>query len=609
MISMMKEFKANITRFESVDHIWFTTFALNIQFFEKYILPTIIGEESPKTMRDFEILEQKYIDSEIDIRIFCDMGLMNNSDMDKNTSVPIHPIALAQIPGKEDFFSRGVFHPKVICIQGEEKSTGAPLLILGCGSANLTLQGWGRNVEAFSWKKIEDQENLSRVDRFFSQLFTNNGTQDEYEAPTPVIKQVSDDYLFVHSFMDGDSSDFIRHMDCGSSSHLTVISPFFGGDLQEVISKLQFTSNDLQIVPDHTSGIKITKNNHEYIMGKLYTYPFDNSHAQMVHAKIWITDSLLGIGSWNLTLPGINAADKSNNIEAGFIMEESLPTGKSLKALLFTEEDLIAEAEELEVAVDRFTDWLSLSVVFDWSTHMYEVVCEKEKDNDFSILLPGAKVCSLQSQTILIENIGEIIKNKVFSIRRTIDQKEIQRGFITEVNRKNRIGWFIPTLNDMFSHYIIDDAADEVGKNRSIIYLQQKSESELLAEVSQTGLGSSYFVMFKALHSLEIKLDELKKTDQVEYEKTMYTYPGSLMSLCRLAEQLIDEPLGFRELQIYLLFKEILNLTDIHKMRKVACKDFKEHAGAWMKNFLSKHSDGSRIEELYEKVKEEFKYE
>lgn len=149
---------------------WFTTFNLNIDLIESYIAPVLMGTDFPKAPDEFESLQQQLfpVDGEppIDIRVFYDIRTPPR-DKIKKTSIPLYGVDFRSprlTQREKKLFREGFFHPKVIYLSGDGGE------FIGTGSANLTIDGWGKNRECFTFQKLHGRSNRSDVYSFFKRI-------------------------------------------------------------------------------------------------------------------------------------------------------------------------------------------------------------------------------------------------------------------------------------------------------------------------------------------------------------------------------------------------------------------------------------------------------
>ncbi|PLK23983.1 hypothetical protein C0V72_07215 [Porphyrobacter sp. TH134] len=195
-MKLLHELKRKVTGMGPLRRAWFTTFNLDIEFFETFILPAVIGSESPRNRIEFEQLQQELTEKGTDVRVFCDPRFIDTNRI-KRTCVPIHAIRPDRL--SERFGERSLFHPKVIYLEDDNGRR-----MIGAGSANLTLSGWGRNLEAFVFREVESLANYREIRTFFNGLWDAAGIEDDVgklRARRKAAKS-NEKWRFVHSLQD-----------------------------------------------------------------------------------------------------------------------------------------------------------------------------------------------------------------------------------------------------------------------------------------------------------------------------------------------------------------------------------------------------------------------
>ena len=125
---LYKHFVERLGEIGRLKRAWFTTFNLDISFFEKYMLSALLGKDyhDVKTPHDYEALSAELANDaeELDgikteVRVFYDYRTLKTEGKPKQSTVHLHPVALKKINGIEtQNFKDGVFHPKVILLEG-----------------------------------------------------------------------------------------------------------------------------------------------------------------------------------------------------------------------------------------------------------------------------------------------------------------------------------------------------------------------------------------------------------------------------------------------------------------------------------------------------------
>ena len=166
-MKLLETFKGQITECGDIKRVWLTSFNIDIEFIETFIVPAVLGMDPPRTLMDYEEMQQVLNDRGIDFKIFCDKRYIDTHQV-KRTLIPIHGVSLAKSETesyKQEFTKDSLFHAKVILIEGEKKQ------VIGAGSANLTLSGWGRNREVFQFIPINEKSLYESIQNFFQVTF------------------------------------------------------------------------------------------------------------------------------------------------------------------------------------------------------------------------------------------------------------------------------------------------------------------------------------------------------------------------------------------------------------------------------------------------------
>ncbi len=163
-MKLISEFKAQLTALGEIKRVWLTSFNINISFIETHLLPAVLGmDEPPKNRAEFERIQFELTRKNIDFRVYCDKRLITQ-EQHKRTSITILPISVRQIAPELDA-QESLFHPKVIYVEDIHGN-----MLLGAGSANLTLSGWGRNQEAVDFRRVSSNKQYQQIKSFFTRI-------------------------------------------------------------------------------------------------------------------------------------------------------------------------------------------------------------------------------------------------------------------------------------------------------------------------------------------------------------------------------------------------------------------------------------------------------
>lgn len=565
-----------------LQHAWFTSFNLNVDFFERHVLSTLLQMDNPRSRIDFELMQQKLNGSiknnnkgdvtlDIDVKVFADQRMYQASDI-KRTAIEIYGVNPVLLDGgrKKQLYTNSLFHPKVIFLQDVNGNA-----ILGAGSANLTLSGWSSNQEVFTFQKVECKHQAEAIKDFFKPLFEAHKLDPKaILTPRRFRAEIKpSDWNFVHTFVknsrDGKHQTLLSHMFGNlteDTNDLVVWSPYFPADLAGFIQRLKSVSQRddlrLHIIPDLVDNQKLRTQWSSALLPLLadgsvsfYRNPIaKDERSDLCHAKIWMTHSKLAIGSWNFTTPGSNVLledkiDGQVNIEAGIVVENKQQVEKVFIQPLSISEANFMHRKELEEHVLEVSELLPLdvNVVFDWRTLTYHVeisLCDVNVEwPEFDLQLPDL------SQSISNNNLG---KDSVWIFEHplTDEPKELlvdhayklnfsdgsqHRGFIVERNSLMRRVEQFDSLDDIFSS-LIDGRSLENNANSALRNEILGDDQDWLYEQDAGSISEkeqsptlSYFRMFQAMDNLEQRITKLKSDALIE--QYAFVIPGCLVEI------------------------------------------------------------------------------
>lgn len=600
-MKLLTAFKEQLKELGDLRYVWLTSFNINIEFIETYLLPAVLNMEQPKTRMDYEHFQITLTEKEgkkgVDFRVFCDKRFME-ADRNKRTAIPVHGVSPVQ--WKEWFSKESLFHPKVIYLEDWDGNR-----VLGAGSANLTISGWGRNQEVFSFNKVETKEQYDSVRYFFAEVASKAGLAKGLPQRRGLPRGNSS-WTFIHSFQD---DTFIEQLFANARAReLLVWSPYLSKDVAAFIKRLKVVVavEDLEIhlVPDRINGQFIRAPWTEALQelsdnGTLTFYENPTSrhdNVELCHAKIWKLGSKLAIGSWNFTTRGANLLDKAGewdmnaNIEAGVIFTDGTAwhneVGKEIEmsAASFASDDLLQE-EALEVPDQPPFD---IQVQFDWREQRYEFVGlwhDGVPEDGYAVKIPGHEHAiplvwrprkkDLNVTPLWIRDPSALLHERRFQVVR--GNKDIYRSLITEIGLTYRRAQAFESLNDLLDAFVFGDESGpsedvpfRIAANQNNVSLGDESIDDLQAEISSTAGDISYFRLFQATCQYGEKLKSINSV--LELNNWVFTRPGCLVELVEKTRKkvLTDKPLPFN----WFLVQEVRTLCQIAlKQRRKLRKD------------------------------------
>jgi hypothetical protein len=562
-MKLLNAFTEQVKACGKLKRVWLTSFCIDIEFIETYLLPTVLGMELPRTRMDYEALQLVLNEQEIDFRVFCDRRFIG-ADQNKRTTIPVYGISPGNSPQETD---RGInedslFHAKVIYLEGVSSR------VLGTGSANLTLSGWGRNQEVFHFVPVQSLALYQSIKTFFQSVFTNVGIECPLERRSAFSSQ-SDLVRFCHSYQ-GDV--FVRQLFAGKSlEHLAVWSPYFSKDLAGFISQLKQNFNQPQmkisLVADRVDGHYLRTEWSETLAQMfagqelcLHQNPKQDERVAMTHAKLWKTSSHLAIGSWNFTHSGANTCvgsptnGRHNNIEAGFIIADDSPIDRVLGKALDAHDGLFATDKQLEDDPFIVPEALpfDITVTFDWASQTYRFTgqwhASRPPEQTYLLMLPDhdKKIRLvwqplkklLQVSELRIPTVRSLLTDHCFKIFN--GEKVCHIGMLIEMQPQYRRAQEYDDLKSLFDAMAysgnepsLDDTSYRVRETESgeLLLDGKLIEGDEYANSQTEGSAEeiSYFRLFAASYQYAARLHAISDIRTLEH--WVFSRPGCLEEL------------------------------------------------------------------------------
>jgi hypothetical protein len=575
-VQLYAHWKSRLEDMGRIRTAWFTTFNLDIGFFEKYILSALIGLDARDMSRpeDYEAISNalnEHADNDsIDVRVFYDARALVSTGKPKLTTVDLHAIDPQHIDNR---FAGGVFHPKVALLENDRGQ-----FYLLTGSFNMTLSGWARNRESFFLQIIEDSENALALHDFFARLASHCKVES-----TEALKRLrklkslhSSPWKFRSSFQTEFWLDTLRTK--GQSEKLRIWSPYFSENLPEVIKQLKARGwIELEIIPATNESQKIRIEGENYASAQKHAQFMRDDVSGVdadvfVHAKVWLTSNSVAIGSWNMTQAGMNLSPGGgNNVEAGVVLTLSASERQTIEKTLciralenpqccnsteLKEEDENTPKPETFV-VDVLLDWEHrhvrlLSPDFEVLQHRLGTV------GTISVAGIGHQPVHRWKDPISIQSFEmRLLTDRFFSVH---DQegKTIYQGYMRERGLSYRPVNGYQNLSDCMMSWFTE-TPDRHSEWQVVNYSGEVIEGIDTNRITdlQTHNYQGWFNTFYALECLKKSITEAKKSEDREarLRKIGRVIPGNILEIKKhlLHEQ---EQIGqsFSENGIYLWF-------------------------------------------------------
>jgi hypothetical protein len=548
-MKLLTELKRQLAELGPLKRVWLTSFNLSIEFVETHVLPALLDNSKPPVGRmDFETLQLDLLERDIDVRIFADKRMIHRSDR-KRTAIAVHALTPRQLHDFS-FSADSLFHPKVIYL--EDKDGRA---VLGTGSANLTVSGWGRNQEAMLFRKVATQVQSEQIKAFFKPLLLASND----DAPLRLGKEywgADQSWEFVHSLAGRPFLDRLLPDDV-TVRKLGVWSPYFSGDLASFLDALRSARKQpglsVQIVPDLLEGRVRTRwqkaMEQQLQSGHLSFHPNQiarHPNSEMCHAKIWVTATQIAVGSWNCTGPGSNilapGADgiSYNNIEAGILLRQASNLSglmgeawKMSRSNFSTQEQL--DEQKLEVPEELPFD---IAVDFDWKEQIYTVSIDwiDTKREGYTLILPDVTLAQPVAPLkrlplkIAVTDPKHLLTNHYFVVRNGAN--DVYQGIINQTFLEQRRIDGYASLDELLDSRI-PNRQGNCGDGDTVLR-GEKSDGDGdgdgdLVPPPATVHSSSYFRLFRAMETFAGEIKNAKSLDQLE--RNLFVRPGCLAEL------------------------------------------------------------------------------
>jgi len=603
-VKLLVELQKQVGGMGTLRHAWFTSFNTDIEFVETYVLPATLGANTPRNRLEYEQLQQELTDKAIDFRVFCDPRFLETNRI-KRTCIPMHGIRPARAP--EWFSEKSLFHPKVIYLEDQRGKR-----VIGAGSANLTVSGWGRNLEAFRFFEVTTHANYRSIRQFFEQLCLAADIPCDL-ADRRNFTGEKENWRFVHSYQE---ESFPKQLFADTSNtDLAVWSPYLPHDLAGFVDRLQaaagFDGLRVHLVPDRIEGKYLRTEWSEELSkmkveGRLSFYANPAARhpsTELCHAKLWKLPGKFAVGSWNFTGPGSNSLrdeqgnwSQDNNVEAGFIIDDRHDWREACGRILDLGSGDCAPAEllDMESLVVEPLPPFDLHVSFDWHAQAYAYDGKWLGDgsrNGYSVRLPGvgdavplawnAHRLPVQPGQLRIDD-SALLRDRVFKIYR--GEREIQRALVSELHTKSRRAQSFESLQDLLETFVQGDdpqslhdlpfriRLDTDAFPDDSVVVAAESGAALDSDTSAHG-GISYFRLFRSMQAYQQKLSKLVKLEELDHQ--VFSWPGCMLELVGKVRAELQQP--GREVFNWFLANEVHSLREFaHTQRRSLVRGSKE---------------------------------
>lgn len=374
--------------FEELDAVLFTTYSFSPDFFEESVLPVVLDAEEGGQAAVRMAVHQRL--AETPVSVYYDPAARTGAG-------GVYRYSAYSVPVKGD-----CFHPKNIILAGRDKQ-GNRLVYLSAASANLSLSGWGKNVEAFAatWIHTRKQQPHGALLQFLDWLKGKCHLADEggrFDAlvrvqaclhAMPDRNRFSDakgapwsgtqyDRLYFSPVHAKGLADFLWRR--RRPKKMTVLAPYWHNVAKELAHfypwKVELIPTLLMRAPPHsglqveeanTATSSVAKTKGELVVSKLSS----DDGRRFCHAKVYVLSheksSDLAVGSCNFTNAGL--CGSGGNVES-MLVRHCGPTLDLFTSREIAAEEHFARGEELEEDGPPKVPVI-MQVVLDWQSMKY----------------------------------------------------------------------------------------------------------------------------------------------------------------------------------------------------------------------------------------------
>lgn len=546
-----------------------TTFNLNATFLEDHALPAVLGvEASAMAARRAELHQRLAVTP-------C--------------TILYDPTSPARISGRFRYVARPVpirkrfFHPKLVILAGRSEDETA-WAYLAVSSANLTLSGWGRNVESFgeTWIHTRRQQSWMALDEVLAWLeaYTHLGEKStDFEAISrvrSVLTRMPDrkrfsDYgtepwsgtlyaSFYSSVVHKDGLPaFLQGNRARCPAELWVYSPYFSDVSDQVAS---FGANETFLIPARRvdgAALGLTREQAKEVddQVKLFRNEKENDDINRFwHMKVyWIRHGKTirtAVGSCNFTHAGLSGADC--NVEAMLVYDAEpdwLPEGEEIA------EDDLAEAPQAEEDAPEPAS-IAIVVAWDWRAHNWRWWLDAgPNQREFVLHLPNLAPFRIEPGTHSRPG-NPPERGSTFTVSYHTEQGEHQwQGQVVELNLDHSSRTYGRSLsaNEILESWrgraptwdVVGDGGARGDPSEDCDDIQVNAASAFDAV--------NLYDLYRSMRALRTKLADLDQNPDIQ-RSYLLGRPDSVMALAHLADKNEEAPVVR-----YLVLRELCDVV------------------------------------------------
>ena len=330
--------------YSEVHDFIFTTYNYEPDFFDEHIVAYLMGfDRKIQTIGELKDADAWIRNNHLSVYYDKNAVSVGSSCL----TVPVFPQNV----------KTGVFHPKVIVIYGRRKDGKKESAHLFVSSCNLTVSGYGRNMEGFGCVEVKSMQLSQSLLGFIDSLENNENMHLELKEFLNNRKIKDDDTEFVWT-NSGSGKKMIDYLRQCPKGNLTIISPYFDENgpknlLDDLLNRTKTT-----IVPAiDCNSYNLYKKDYEDLKDEGVCFSeLNDAESRFVHAKVIQFGNRLIVGSYNFT----TAAMRGKNAEAALVFSNIGDLKLKLKAI--SEENLLLDEDHISNRDERFVEEKSLFV-------------------------------------------------------------------------------------------------------------------------------------------------------------------------------------------------------------------------------------------------------
>lgn len=418
--------------YSNVSDLIFTTFNFEPDFFEEHVITFLMGSDKKISTIGELNATNEWINVH-GVSVYYDKGALipGNSCI----TLPVYP----------QHVKTGVFHPKVTVVHGILKKNGRPATHLIVGSCNLTVSGYGRNREAFSYVQVTSEQVAKSLLQFIDTLSgdddSRHKTVREHLKRSEFTRNKNVEFFWNYGKK---GKGLLSRLSTMPKGDMTIISPYFDEYGPEALLKRIANKEHVTIVPAvDGENYNIYYKNYESLKSEGIDFVMltgDGVNKRFIHAKIIIKGKYAIIGSNNFTTASLDQL----NAEAALIFNKDgiveFSTINVEDNRFLSEQESIENRDELNQKLEK----VFVSVTIDWKLdHIIIHANISDESSCYYVKIDGMKESPEWSLKDCGENIDMkisltdtlicgLLRHKQFSVYK--NNEICFKGLINEIN-------------------------------------------------------------------------------------------------------------------------------------------------------------------------------